>query len=123
MNSSDISEIKAAIQAALTPDLLKPKWKRIAAEKGTPYCGHCYHAAEALYWILGRGSSGYKPHYVKHEGETHWYLMSANGEVLDPTAEQFDNTPPYSQGRGCGFLTDMPSKRALKVIQRIRINE
>lgn len=108
------------IHIVLTPDLLKPKWKAIADKKGTRYCGHCYHAAEALYWLLGGPDSGCKPMTVHHEGGTHWFLKTKEGNVLDPTAEQFIVPPPYDEGRGRGFLTKKPSKRAAKVIQRAK---
>lgn len=69
---------------------------------------------------------------MKHEGDTHWWLekhgldshyANSDGKVvlsipgdllcrLDPTVSQFKNLPDYSKGRGRGFLTKRPSKRA-----------
>jgi hypothetical protein len=34
------------------------------------------------------------------------------GEILDPTVKQFKTKPNYYEGRGRGFLTKKPSKRA-----------
>ena len=49
---------------------------------------------------------------LRHEGDVHWYLRHASGLVVDPTAQQFRTKPPYGRGRGRGFLTRGPSKRA-----------
>lgn len=111
------------VKSALTPDLLKPKWRLVAKDKGTPYCGHCYHATEALYWLMGGRDSDYRPYHVQHEGDTHWFLKSSSGDVLDPTVEQFQTIPPYSKGRCCGFLTKNPSKRAQEVMRRVADKE
>ena len=74
--------------------------------------GNCYVASEALYHLLGGRAAGWKPATVRHEGAVHWYLVHASGLVLDPTAAQFRRPPPYERGRGRGFLTRHPSKRA-----------
>ena len=56
---------------------------------------------------------------IRHEDTPHWFLMSPDGEVVDPTAGQFSTPVPYDQARGKGFLTKQPSKRARVVIGRI----
>jgi hypothetical protein len=57
---------------------------------------------------------------VKHEGDTHWYLVNVNTtQKLDPTATQFKTRPPYIKGRGCGFLTKKPSKRAREMMEKM----
>lgn len=61
---------------------------------------------------------GLKPCVVKHEGITHWFLRTNTGRVIDPTAEQFNTKVPYNQGKGCGFLTVFPSKRAKILLRR-----
>lgn len=87
--------------------------------------GNCYVTAEALYHLLGGKRAGYRPHFVKHEGDTHWYLVldipSKEGKriVIDPTASQFKAPPPYQFGRACGFLTKRPSKRAREMMKRM----
>jgi hypothetical protein len=83
--------------------------------------GNCYVTVEALFHLLGGKAAGYTPQTVRHEGTVHWYLMydkkhGPNGLyttiVVDPTASQFKTPPPYHLGRGRGFLTKGPSKRA-----------
>lgn len=102
---------------SLTNDLRKPQY-RSSPNKLT---GHCYVASEALYHMLGGREAGWVPHHVSHEGEPHWYLKhKESGAILDPTAGQFKTPVPYAQGRGKGFLTKEPSKRAVELISRIR---
>lgn len=92
--------------------------------------GNCYVSAEALYHLLGGKKAGYTPYTVRHEGSVHWYLVKfddwANksrnrsiffGTVLDPTRKQFKVTPDYYAGRGRGFLTKKPSKRAKALME------
>jgi hypothetical protein len=79
--------------------------------------GNCYVTCEALYHLLGGKKAGWIPHWVKHEGDTHWFLAKRIHEdltsvILDPTRKQFKTEPHYLLGRSCGFLTKRPSKRA-----------
>jgi hypothetical protein len=98
--------------------------------------GNCYVCVEALYHLLGGKESGWVPHTVRHEGNVHWYLArrlvppgSRGGTeapvamliriVLDPTRKQFKEIPPYHLGRGRGFLTRRPSKRARALMKEM----
>lgn len=58
------------------------------------------------------------------DGGTHWWLKNkASGKVLDVTSAQFTHfgkTPPYANGRPVGFLTKLPSKRAVVIIERLK---
>lgn len=109
------------IQSVLSPDLLNKEWLK---KQTHPLSGHCYVASEAL-WYLLEDNSEWKPMMAScyDEGEkiTHWWLENKiTGEILDPTKEQYENeSPPYLVGKGCGFLTKTPSKRAKIVIDRI----
>jgi hypothetical protein len=81
--------------------------------------GHCYVASEALYHLLGGPRGGWTPMFVRHEGESHWFLRDRQtGRVLDPTADPFKGAPDYTKARGKGFLTRGPSQRARVVIKR-----
>lgn len=81
--------------------------------------GNCYAASEALYHILGGKRAGWKPMVMPYDGDTHWFLKHRSGLILDPSRKQFRCRPPYEFGRGCGFLTKQPSKRAAKLIQEL----
>ncbi|MGD9638658.1 MAG: hypothetical protein AB7U85_06325 [Alphaproteobacteria bacterium] len=113
------------IKKVLTPDLLKPEFRASYIETN-PMAGHCYAASEALYHLLGGSNSGYTPCRGKDDlGVTHWWLQNKGGEILDPTAEQYlsvGRTPPYKNGKGGGFLTKLPSKRAREIIRRVSSN-
>ena len=74
--------------------------------------------------MLGGKKSGWVPHRVKHEGDTHWFLKKEvsedrTAEILDPTRKQFKTEPHYLLGRGSGFLTKKPSKRARELMKRM----
>lgn len=83
--------------------------------------GNCYVTCEALWHLTGGTKSPWKPMYLKHEGDTHWFLVrtSRYGDtiILDPTVSQFKTKPDYTKGRGCGFLTRKPSKKAKHMMQ------
>lgn len=103
------------VRGKLSDDLRRWPWK------GNPnvVAGHCYVASEALYHMLGGRAEGWKPMHVRHEGQAHWYLQRGD-EILDATWDQFREPPVYSAGRGKGFLTKRPSKRAVILIKRVR---
>lgn len=87
--------------------------------------GNCYVTVETLYHLLGGKKAGYVPHRLKHEGDTHWYLVRYPDEwnghplIIDPTVSQFKKKPDYSKGIGSGFLTKKPSKRAKKLMKKL----
>lgn len=121
------SEI-AAVQAALSSDLLTRSWRIKNEESGNPLVGHCYVAAEALFHRLGGKRRGWKSFVLTHSawpegldvGETHWFLRHESGAIGDPTALQYEGQPiAYDRGIACGFLTKNPSKRARIVLQRL----
>ena len=79
--------------------------------------GNCYVTSEAVYHLLGGKATGWKPMNMHHEGASHWYLQHSTGFILDLTAIQFESPPDYRQGRGRGFLTKQPSRRARALMQ------
>lgn len=103
-----------AVQGALDDSLRRAPWKG----SSNPMAGHCYVASEALYHMLGGKASGWTPMFIRHEDAPHWFLKNRSGKVLDPTASQFHTPVPYDKGKGKGFLTAEPSKRAKTVIDR-----
>jgi len=120
----DVHTLIERIQSVLSPDLLTDYWaERVEKEDHHPTAGHCYAAAEALYHLLGGKHSRYTPQVGKIDEEgTHWWLEDKEGNILDPTADQFyykKESPPYNNGRGTGFLTKLPSKRAQTIINRV----
>lgn len=117
-------ELIRDIRENLSPDLLKPEYRKRNEEN--PMFGHCYVASETLYHLLKErvGSDRFKPMWGKdEEGITHWWLVDTQtGKRLDVTADQYysqGKTPPYENGRGASFLTNEPSKRCKKLLKRI----
>lgn len=117
---ADIRHIIVLKQQSMEDDLLSPAWRGRVKWTDSPLKGHCYVAAEAYYHLQGK-RDGFKPQVVRIDAETtHWYLKNADGKIIDPTAGQFLKPPPYEKGRGCGFLTKKPSKRARKLMRIVR---
>lgn len=119
-NNWKVGKLISLIQNSLTPELLSNEWKN----QSSPLEGHCYVAAEALYHLLKDKS--WKPMVASYkEGNkkaTHWWLEHrTTKEIADPTREQYlPGNPPYEIGRGSGFLTKKPSKRARIVMERVK---
>jgi len=119
---------KKQIREVLSTDLLSPQYVAKLEKNSDISCGQCYAAAEALYHKWGK-FNGFTPAVLNSKtfpeglegNETHWFLKNEKGEILDPTAEQFGNTPiPYNKGRGMGFLTKEPAKnKGKEVLNRL----
>ena len=103
-----VARLQAAAKAS--PDLLARGWPH---DPANPLAGHCYVVCEALASLY----AGLKPCVIRHGKGTHWFLRRGE-RVIDPTAEQFPDAVPYDRGRGCGFLTARPSKRAVELLRR-----
>ena len=118
MNWNEFSEL---ITNHLTDDLLRPKYRKIKEAVDVPNTfGHCYVASEVAYYLLGGKEEGWKPMHMKQLGVSHWFLKHESGFILDLTRSQFKSPIDYSKARGAGFLTKEPSKRAKKLLIRIK---
>lgn len=117
MKLSELRELSDRVTSALTPDLIKPKYRR----EDCKVAGACYIVSEALYH-LGAKDLGYKPKRVKLDGITHWWLEKDTGEIWDLTCGQFPTErlfEYYDAGVFGGFLTREPSARALQLMRRV----
>lgn len=115
-----LESIIEKIHGGLSQDLLKPEYRG----RSSNLFGHCYVATEALYYLWGR-DRGYQPYNVRHEGSPHWFLKNEEtGDIVDPTAEQFETPVPYEKGRrNLGFYVQLgfkPSKRTQILLNRIK---
>lgn len=115
------------IKSVLTIELLQKKYR--GKNLKNPLFGHCYVASEALYHLIR--SLSFNDHLLEYkpcrgrdsDNITHWWLQDNEGKILDPTAEQYTSqskVPPYHKGLRGPFLTRIPSKRALIVIERVK---
>jgi len=68
---------------------------------------------------VGGKAAGFKPMFIKHEGQPHWWIQSPRNKVIDITADQFLNPVPYHRSRGKGFLTKIPSKRTQRLLSKL----
>ena len=85
--------------------------------------GNCYVASEALYHLIGGKAAGWTPMRMRTWNDTHWFLRHESGVILDPTMGTLTTgKPDYELGRGCGFLTKQPSKRAVVLMGHITEN-
>jgi len=82
--------------------------------------GNCYVTSESLYHLLGGKKAGWKPMRMQTQLGTHWWIEHASGVRVDATAKQFGGGGvSYSKGRGSGFLTKRPSRRARELMERM----
>lgn len=117
MNDNEAIE---KIRENLTPDLLKPKYRKRVMAGAHFTTGHCYVASEAFYYMTGAEHGEWEPHHIMHEDESHWYLKNKiTGKVVDITAEQFTTPIFYEHGKRMAFLTDAPSIRCQLLLDRI----
>lgn len=119
-----VQRTRDRIEAVLSPDLLHPRYRLIRVSGGPraqKVFGHCYAASEALHYALRARGIVTAPHCATAPVGTHWWLVSLVHGVIDVTAAQFDRPTReaiYAAGRGKGFLTDYPSRRARDIIRR-----
>src|SRR5579871_5238963 len=80
--------------------------------------GKCYYSSEVVKFLANENLT---PHFIRTGPlSTHWYLVDRRGRIIDPTVHQFTRLPNYSVGRGCGFRGKDLSKRAQKLLDRIK---
>jgi len=111
-----LDTLAQAIQAVMTPDLLKPKYRGLTA----PLAGHCYVTTQTYFHLMGGKEAGYEVFHIPMDDDTHWFLLKLPNEIIDLTSAQFDRSVPYLEGNHGGFLTNYPDERAQTVIERLR---
>ena len=117
----DLAVLTRYIVSQLTPDLLSAEWAASCRDGDHPLKGYCYVASEALYHLAGGATAGLSVYRCPlPNGGSHWWLVDTNGQVLDPTAEQFSSPPLYAQGIRTSLLSRKPSARATKLIAKVR---
>jgi site-specific DNA-cytosine methylase len=97
-----------AVRAVLKPELLKAD-RRAQYEGQSRFAGHCAGATDALSDLLGGRANGWTHMVIKREflggADTHHFLKNElTGEVVDPTAEQFEGgVIPYEKATRYGM--------------------
>ena len=121
---SKIDEVIGLIKDNLTPDLLKGRKSLMYPNDllTNKYYGHCYHATQALYYLMDTDKlvsmSG-----EDYRGEKHWWLQDGE-KIYDATAQQYydkDQQPPYSNGKKTSWYgwKGRPQQVSLNLVVRI----
>ncbi|TAL30277.1 MAG: hypothetical protein EPN97_12700 [Alphaproteobacteria bacterium] len=126
-------EIKRAILASLSPDLLEKKYREQLSPDDPPETGHCAVASEAFYHIAGGRKAGFIPVVCGYAAdgsgkmkfgaektealknpawhkETHWWVRGpkdgkrGQGRLFDVTVRQYPDPFPYENGHNTGFM-------------------
>ena len=115
-------------------NVLPKIWMKDNQTSTTASTGFCFAAASAAYHLLGGKSAGLKPMVAtyydpeleriapeSHGRATHWWVQTADGKILDPTADQYTDlglVPPYHLGKGAGFNRPItqPTKAGQKIM-------
>lgn len=88
---------------------LKPQYKNQWTPE-RPTTGYCYVVAEVVYYYLA--PKGSRPYVMKTgANETHWFIKAPDGNIIDLTADQFDEPVDYEKGKPQNFRTKQISKR------------
>lgn len=109
------------VRAELRPEFIPPEYRNLISSE---YCGHCHHATVAMYNLLGGKETGYKIGKAIDELQIkHYWLLSPNGEIIDPTAEQYTdlNRPlPYANSikRGISYRKTKYAKEIIASVQQ-----
>jgi hypothetical protein len=108
------------VRSELRPEYVPIEYR---GEVNSEYCGHCHHATIAMYYLLDGKINGYKVRKAIDERNIkHYWLECPNGEIIDPTAEQYTdlNRPlPYNAHVRKG-VSHLKSKVAMTIIENVR---
>ena len=123
---SDINLVMSLLKLKLTPDLLSHKKLKYRQDKLTnKYYGHCYHATQALYYLMDTDRlvpmSG-----EDYRGEKHWWLQDED-KIYDVTANQYldkKQKPPYNEGKKSKWYgwKQRPHQITLELMKRVLTN-
>ncbi len=112
-------KLKKEVQSALTEELAQDRYR---SGFGT-YDGFAYIAAEAYFHLAGGHDAGLQPMQLKYRGKSHWWLLDAQGRVIDLTLGPRETSGfPYQRGarRPFRYTPSRISRRAQTVVERVR---
>jgi hypothetical protein len=115
--------VMGLIKQNLTPDLLRGKKLMYASDvKTNKYYGHCYHASQALHFIMS--TDQLTPMSAEdYRGEKHWWLQN-DEKIYDVTAEQYytvSQLPPHDLGKKSKWYgwKQRPQQISLELLIRV----
>ena len=112
-------KLKREIQAALTDELAQEGYRSGFGR----FDGFAYVAAEAYFHLAGGYDSGLHPMQLRRRGKSHWWLVGADGRVIDLTLGPRESSEfPYHRGERRPFRYTRAgiSRRAQTVVERVR---
>jgi len=120
----EIDTVIEKIQSNLSSDLLKGKKVLMYPNDviTNKYYGHCYHASQALYYLIDTDRlvpmSG-----EDYRQEKHWWLQDGN-IIYDVTADQYyskSKEPPHSKGKKSAWYgwKQRPQQISLNLMKRV----
>jgi hypothetical protein len=113
--------LKREIQAALTYELRSDQHRTGHGR----YDGFAYPAAEAYFHLAGGYDAGLAPMQLKYRGKSHWWLLDADGRVIDLTLGPRETSEfPYQRGKRRPFRYTPAglSRRARVIVDRVTQN-
>ena len=121
---TEIESVMGFIRDNLTPDLIKGRKSLMYPEDllTNKYYGHCYHATQALYYLMD--SDELVPmSAIDYRGEKHWWLQSSE-TVYDCTEDQYlcvGEIPPHSNGKKTSWYgwKQRPQQVTLNLMKRV----
>jgi hypothetical protein len=112
-------QLKREVQAALTDELAQDRYRSGFGR----FDGFAYVAAEAYFHLAGGRDAGLRPMQLKYRGKSHWWLVDADGRVIDLVLGPRETSKfPYQRGK-CRPFRYTPagiSRRAQTVVERVR---
>ena len=123
----EIHNVMKLIQDNLTPDLLSGRKKVMYPDdvNKVKYYGHCYHASQALYYLMNTDQlKGYSAE--DYRGEKHWWLQDGD-QVFDVTSDQYHSVgqkPPHDKGKVTKWYgwQEIPQQISLNLMARVLKN-
>ena len=112
-------KLKREIQAALTGELGQEGYRSGFGR----FDGFAYVAAEAYFHLAGGYDSGLHPMQRKRRGKSHWWLVDADGRVIDLTLGPRESSDfPYNRGQRRPFRYTPAgiSRRAQAIVERVQ---
>jgi|TARA_B110000977_G_C10929363_1_gene436451 hypothetical protein len=122
-----IHDVMKLIQDQLTPELLSGRKKVMypGDVNKVKYYGHCYHASQALYYLMNTDQlKGYSAE--DYRGEKHWWLQEGD-QVFDVTSDQYHSVgqkPPHDKGKVTKWYgwQERPQQISLNLMARVLKN-
>ena len=119
---TEIESVIGLISSNLTPDLVTKKYREENASN--PMFGHCYHASQALWYLMDTNVLEQRTAIDYHDCPHWWLVDTTTDKVYDITADQYYHVgqiPPYVDGKKKPWYgwKERPHQRSLNLMVRV----